>query len=141
MSVQEIRIKNDGKWYADDREMFRKPIVNLFATHLEKDPIGGFYIQLEKETYPVLVDDVPFTAVDATIVDGVFVFTFHDEQELRLDEKTLLSFTGDTPYVTFRWENDTRLSRSAFWMVSNYLKEDGEQVFLVPPGLETANGK
>ena len=37
MSVQEIRSKNDGKWYADDRLMFRKPIVKLFATNLMRD--------------------------------------------------------------------------------------------------------
>ncbi|NLB18407.1 MAG: DUF1285 domain-containing protein [Syntrophomonadaceae bacterium] len=141
MSIQEIRIKNDGKWYADDREMFRKPIVNLFATHLEKDEIGGYYIQLEKETYPVLVDDVPFTVVNAAIVDGAIVFVFHDEQEIRLDTKTLLSFTGDTPYLSFRWENDTRLNRSVFWMISRYLEENGDQVFLVPPNWETGCGK
>ena len=34
MSVQEIRIKNDGKWYADDRLMFRKAIVKPLATNL-----------------------------------------------------------------------------------------------------------
>ena len=60
MSVQEIRIKNDGKWYADDRLMFRKPIVKLFAMNLERDNGNGFYIRLNQETFPVTVEDVPF---------------------------------------------------------------------------------
>ena len=59
MSVQEIRIKNDGKWYADDRLMFRKAIVKLFATNLVRDENDQYFIKLNQETFPVVVEDVP----------------------------------------------------------------------------------
>ena len=134
MSVQEIRIKNDGKWYADDRLMFRKPIVKLFASNLERDSENRFYIRLDQETFPVAVEDVPFLALEAYLDNGAIVFVFYDEQEMRVEEEVPLMFKEDTPYLSFKWENDTRLSRSAFWMVSNFLAERDNQVFLVPPG-------
>lgn len=134
MAVQEITIKNDGKWYADDRLMFRKPIVKLFAINLERDNDDRFYIHLNQETFPVAVEDVPFMATEAYIDDGAIVFVFYDEQEMRVEEETLLVFKGDTPYLSFKWENDTCLSRSAFWMVSDYLVERENRVFLIPPG-------
>jgi len=134
VTVQEIRIKRDGKWYADDRLMFRKPIVKLFAMNLERDDEDRFYIHLNQETFPVVVEDVPFTATEAYIDEGAIVLVFYDEQETRLEDETPLHFRGDTPYLSFKWENDTRLSRSAFWMVSNYLVEKGGRVYLIPPG-------
>jgi hypothetical protein len=134
VSVQEIRIKNDGKWYADDRLMFRKPIVKLFAMNLERDNGNGFYIRLNQETFPVTVEDVPFLAAEAYIDEGAIVFVFYDEQEMRVEEEIPLMFKEDTPYLSFKWENDTRLSRSAFWMVSNFLVERNNQVLLIPPG-------
>ena len=134
MSVQEIRIKNDGKWYADDRLMFRLPIVNLFATNLVRDENGQYLISLNQETFPVVVEDVPFLATDAYVDEGALVFVLYDQQELRIEEETPVVFVDDTPYLSFRWENDTRISRSAFWMVSNLLVERDDRVYLVSPG-------
>ncbi|MGE5544589.1 MAG: DUF1285 domain-containing protein [Bacillota bacterium] len=134
MSVQEIRIKNDGKWYADDRLMFRKPIVKLFATNLHRDNEDQFFIRLNQETFPVVVEDVPFLAVDAYVDGGGIVLVLYDEQEMRIDEETPVVFKDKVPYLSFRWKNDTRLSRSAFWMVSNFLVEKNNRVFLIPPG-------
>lgn len=134
MSVQEIRIKNDGKWYADDRIMFRKPIVKLFATNLQRANEDQFFICLNEETFPVVVEDVPFLVTDAYVDEGAIVFILYDEQELRIEKETPVVFKGEVPYMSFRWKNDTRLSRSAFWMVSNFLTEMNDQVFLFPPG-------
>ncbi|MGE5422009.1 MAG: DUF1285 domain-containing protein [Ignavibacteriales bacterium] len=133
MDLQEIRIKRDGKWYADNAEMFRMQIVNLFARNLVKDVVGRFYIELNQETFPVIVEDVPFTAVDAHIDDGAIVFTFHDEQIMIVSEETKLYFKDDTPYVTYRWIDDTRIGRSAYWMVSEYLVERDGSIYLRPP--------
>lgn len=131
--ITEIRIKRDGKWYANDAEMFRIPIVNLFARHLERDENGQFYIHLNDEIFPVVVEDTPFTATKARVENGCIVFTFHDGQEMVIDEEIPLVYKGDTPYLTFKWENDTRINRSAYWMIADYLVERGDQVFLVPP--------
>lgn len=136
MLLKEIRIKKDGKWYANDAEMFRKPIVNLFAKHLERNVFTGeYFIELNQETFPVVVEDVPFTAVDAYIEDGSIIFVFHDEQQMTIQEATEIMYKGDTPYITFKWLDDTKISRSAYWMVSDYLVERGDTVYLMPPCL------
>ncbi|MGE5396147.1 MAG: DUF1285 domain-containing protein [Chitinophagales bacterium] len=133
MLLKEIRIKRDGKWYANDAEMFRKPILNLFANHLQRDEEGNYRIELNNETFPVIVDDVPFKAEIAAIKDSSIVFICHDQQEILINRTIPIFFKGETPYISYRWENDTRLGRSAFWMVSNHLVEKEGQVFLVPP--------
>jgi hypothetical protein len=125
MLLKEIRIKRDGKWYANDAEMFRKPIVNLFAKHLERDAFTESTIPLEPGDISVVVEDVPFTVVDAYIEDGSIIFIFHDEQQMSIHEATEIMYKGDTPYITFKWLDDTKISRSAYWMVSDYLVERG----------------
>lgn len=133
MNLQEIRIKRDGKWYANNAEMFRMQIVNLFARNLVKDVVGRFFIELNQETFPVIVEDVPFIAVDAHIDDGTIVFTFHDEQIMIVSEETMVTFKDDTPYLTYRWVDDTKINRSAYWMISEYLVEREGNIYLIPP--------
>lgn len=141
MELSEIRIKRDGRWYANDAEMFRLAIVNIFATHLERDEEGGFLIRLGEETFPVVVEDVPFTAVEAFLRDGEVVFRFHDRQEMTVGKPVPVTFKADVPYITFHWNNDTRLSRSAFWQVSDLLREEEGGVYLIPPrGGDTGTG-
>jgi hypothetical protein len=141
VEITEIRIKKDGKWYADGREMFRIPIVNLFATHLKRDETGEYYIHLQDETFPVVVEDVPFTVVGAYRENGPLNLVLHDEQEIELGKPIPLYFREGVPYLSFKWENDTRLSRSAFWMISNYLKEENGVIFLVPPSPSDDKGE
>ena len=113
--------------------MFRKSIVKLFAINLKKDEQDQFHIHLNQETFPVAVEDVPFMAMEAYIDGGAIVFIFYDEQEMRIEVETPLVFKGDVPYLSFKCDNDTRLSRSAFWIVSEYLVERRTK-FLIPPG-------
>lgn len=136
MLLREIRIKRNGKWYANDAEMFRRQILNILATHLVKNDEGQFYIHLDQDTFPVVVEDVPFLVVGAYLKNGSIALVFHDLQEMVVDRKIPVYFREDTPYITFKWEKDTRLDRSAFWMISDYLVESGNQVFLVPPQVQ-----
>lgn len=136
MELREIRIKRDGKWYANDVEMFRTNILNIFVNNMERDGNGQYYIAMNQETFPLVVEDVPFMAVKAFVYEGSILFKLHDEQELIIDSVTPIHFEGDTPYLTLRWENDTRINRSAFWMVANFLREKGDRIYLVPPKLE-----
>ncbi|MGE5373267.1 MAG: DUF1285 domain-containing protein [Solirubrobacterales bacterium] len=133
MSVQEIRIRKDGKWYADGAEMFRKPFLNLFGTHLHRDENGQYYIELNNETFYIVVEDVPFLAIDAGVRDGSIVFLLHDQQMLEVNEEVKLHMADDKPYLSFKWDHDTLINRSAFWMVSEFLEERDDGVYLVPP--------
>lgn len=136
MTVNEIRIKRDGKWYADHAEMFRKPFLNLFATHLERDENNGYYIHLGEETFPVMVEDVPFLVTSAATREGNVILLLHDHQHMELDEETPIRLIEEVPYITFRWDWDTRLNRSAFWMISEFLVEKDDGLYIVPPSVD-----
>lgn len=46
-----------------------------------------------------------------------------------------LTLKGDVPYIDFRWDADTRLSRGVYWKLSEYFEFKGEEIYIVPPGI------
>ena len=133
MERRPIAIRNDGKWYFDGAEMFRLEIVNLLAANTHRDDDGNYYIRLGEDVNPLIVEDVPFLAVRCELLeDGGIKLFFHDLQEFVLTEPVKLGFKGDTPYVTYKWTNDTRLSRGVYWRLSKYFHFEGDEVFVKP---------
>ena len=130
--INEIRIARNGKWYANGAEMFRLPIVNLFATHLERDENGGYYIHLGQETHPVVVEDSPFYVIGIDESKEKLTLVFHDRQEMEITEPVKVYFDGDVPYISFKWEKDTKLSRGTYWKLSEKFEHRGDEVYLVP---------
>ncbi|MEN6389974.1 MAG: DUF1285 domain-containing protein [Syntrophomonas sp.] len=132
---QEIRIKENGKWYFGPAEMFRRNIVNVLASNLHKEADGSYLIRLGPDTNPVVVEDVPFYASGIVEEDGKVKLVFHDLQEMFLDSEKKLTLKGDVPYIDFRWDADTRLSRGVYWKLSEYFEFRGDEIFIVPPGV------
>lgn len=135
MEAQPITIRRNGKWYYGQAEMFRRNILNILATHIKRDEKGNYYIEMGQDTSPLIVEDVPFYAMGITEEDGKIKLVFHDLQEMVLDKEMKIIFKGDVPYITFRWEGDTRLSRGVYWKLSDYFEFRGEDVYIVPPGI------
>jgi len=131
--VQDITIKENGKWYFGQAEMFRRPIVNVLAKNLNRKPDGSYFVQMENDENPVIVEDVPFWATGIVDKEIPFKLIFHDLQEMVLDHELKLYFKGDVPYISYKWEGDTRLSRGVYWKLSEYFDFRGEEVYLVPP--------
>ena len=46
MDLKDITIRADGKWYYGDAEMFRRNILNILATHIEREEDGAYCIKL-----------------------------------------------------------------------------------------------
>ncbi len=130
---QDITIKADGKWYFGQAEMFRRQIVNVLARNLIRKEDGSYAIKMENDENPVLVEDVPYLA--SGIVENEFPLrlVFHDLQEMVLDHELKLYFKGDVPYITYKWEADTRLSRGVYWKLSEFFDYRGDEVYFVPP--------
>ncbi|MCR4400449.1 MAG: DUF1285 domain-containing protein [Syntrophomonadaceae bacterium] len=133
MDNGEIRIASNGKWYYNGAEMFRIKIVNLFATHLERDEQGNTFIHLGQEVFPVVVEDVPFYVIGVYETKPTLTLVFHDRQEMEIVEPVRLTFKGDVPYLSFRWESDTKLSRGVYWRLSEYFEYREDGVYIVPP--------
>jgi hypothetical protein len=131
--VQDITIKENGKWYFGQAEMFRRQILNVLATNLHRNPDGSYFIQMGDDENPVIVEDVPYLATGIMENEKPIKLAFHDLQEMVLDHELKLYFKGDVPYITFRSEADTRLSRGVYWKLSNYFEFREEDVYIVPP--------
>jgi hypothetical protein len=131
--VQDITIKENGKWYFGQAEMFRRQILNVLANNLHRTPEGSYFIQMGDDENPVIVEDVPYLATGIMENEKPIKLAFHDLQEMVLDHELKLYFKGDVPYITFRSEADTRLSRGVYWKLSNYFEFREEDVYIVPP--------
>jgi hypothetical protein len=131
--VQDITIKENGKWYFGEAEMFRRQILNILAKNLHRDSDGSYFIQMENDHNPVIVEDVPYLASGIMDDEMPLKLIFHDLQEMILDHELKVYFKGDVPYITFKWEADTRLTRGVYWKLSEYFDFRGEEIFIVPP--------
>lgn len=133
MDLKDITIRADGKWYYGGAEMFRRNILNILATHIEREEDGTFCIKLGDDINPIAVEDVPFLATGYIETDEGIKLRFHDLQELLLDHEFKLTLKGDVPYISYRWEADTRLSRGLYWKLSDYFDFRDEDIYIVPP--------
>ena len=134
MEGKPITIRKNGKWYFGEAEMFRRNIVNLLAKNMHRHEDGSFYIRLGEDVNPLSVEDVPFYATGyVEQEDGSVKLVFFDLQEYVLNDETKLTLKGDVPYISYKWENDTRLSRGVYWKLSEFFDFRGEEVFILIP--------
>lgn len=131
--VQDITIKENGKWYFGEAEMFRRKIVNILAKNINRKPDGSYFIQMENDENDIIVEDVPFLATGIVDHEIPLKLVFHDLQEMVLDHEVKLYLKGDVPYISFKWEADTRLSKGVYWKLSDYYEFRGDEIFIVPP--------
>jgi hypothetical protein len=133
VDLTEIRIKENGKWYFGQAEMFRRQILNILAVNIHRMDDGSYCIKLGEDVNPITVEDVPFLATGIVEEEDHLKLVFHDLQEMVLDHELKLYLKGDVPYISFRWEADTRLSRGIYWKLSEYFDQRGEETYIVPP--------
>jgi hypothetical protein len=136
VDLKEIVIRKDGKWYFGGAEMFRRNILNILARNIKKQEDGSYAIELEQDTSPITVEDVPFLAQGIYEENGYYKLVFHDLQELVLDHELKITLKGDVPYIDYKWPADTRLSKGLYWKLSDWFEFRGEDIYIVPPGIE-----
>lgn len=117
--VRVLRIARDGTWYADETEMERRDIVSLFAAHLEREE-GGYVVRLGSDGMPVEVEDVPFVVAEIIPAENGLRARLVDGREVELPPGPVY-LVRDVPYLTLRWERDTKLSRGAWWQMVSHL--------------------
>ncbi len=60
----DIRIAADGTWFYRGSPIGRKALVKLFASVLQRDSAGDYWLVTPVERGRVIVDDAPFVAVE-----------------------------------------------------------------------------
>ncbi len=120
-----MRIGFDGTWYYHNSPIRRMPLVKLFASVLQRDGSGEYWLITPVEKGRIEVEDVPFVAVEMTVEgegrnrsvtlrtnidDNVTVGSGHP---LRFDRDPQ---TGQPrPYVHVHRGLEARLSRPVFY--------------------------
>jgi hypothetical protein len=133
-SIQDITIKANGKWYFGQAEMFRRNILNILASNINKDDKGQYYIKLGEDVNPITVEDVPFLASGIMEnPDQTITLVFHDLQEMQLNKRIKLTLKKDVPYIDYKWPADTRLSRGVYWKLSEWFETEGQDIYINPP--------
>lgn len=141
----DIRIARDGTWYHEGDPIRRIELTKLFASVLRRDAAGGYWLVTPVERGRIVVDDVPFVAVEMTVSgtgkEQVLAFRTNLDEwvEAGADHPIRVTYGGDTgeptPYVAVRSGLEARIARSVYYdMVDRCAAADG------PAGEETEVG-
>ncbi|TVS00275.1 MAG: DUF1285 domain-containing protein [Rhodospirillales bacterium] len=120
-----IRIDRNGVWHYQGSPINRKEMVCLFASVLERDTAGVFWLVTPTEMGRVVVDDAPFLAVELYVAGAgsgqAISFRTNVDEIITADSDhpiTVLTDPGTgepSPYVTVRPGIEARLSRAVFY--------------------------
>lgn len=120
----DFRIDRNGAWYHDGAPIKRDALAKLFADRaLKIDEAGQYWLQTPFEKYPVIVEDVPFIAVDYEAVDGGLVFRTNMQETVFLSASTQWELREGIPYFEVRDGLFAKLARSVYY---NLVEEFGE---------------
>ena len=121
----DMRIARDGTWFYHGSPIGRKPMVKLFASVLNRDEDGVYWLTTPVEKGRVEVDDAPFLAVEMSDVgEGGepalrFRTTLDDEVTADNDHPLRVALDPETgepsPYVLVRGRLEALISRSVYY--------------------------
>lgn len=140
-----IRIARDGTWFHDGDPIRRIELAKLFASVLRRDEAGDYWLVTPVERGRIVVDDVPFVAVEMTASgqgeDQILAFRTNLDEwvEAGADHPIRVAHdmeTGEpTPYIDIRKGLEARIARSVYYdMVDRCATTTG------PAGEETEVG-
>jgi hypothetical protein len=120
-----MRIARDGTWYYQGSPIPRPQLVKLFATVLQRDEKGDFWLKTPVEKARIQVEDAPFVAVELS-AEGegrgqrLTFRTNLDEHVTAGPEHPLrVSVDGESgepsPYLKVREGLDALISRPVFY--------------------------
>ena len=120
-----IRIARDGTWFHNGDPIKRIALTKLFSTVLRRDDAGDYWLITPVERGRIVVDDVPFIAVEMGTggigEDQVLSFRTNLDEwvEAGPDHPIRVahnSETGEpTPYIVIRKGLEARIARSVYY--------------------------
>jgi hypothetical protein len=129
----EISIARDGTWFYRGSPIHRLPLVKLFASVLERDAEGEYFLTTPAERGRIIVEDAPFTAV-ALEARGEgegqeLIFRTNLDDTVTAGEKHPLRVANDAtgapnPYILVRNRLEARLSRAVFYELVELAREE-----------------
>jgi uncharacterized protein len=121
----DMRIARDGTWYYMGSPIGRMPLVRLFASVLQRDDSGDFWLITPAEMCRIQVDDAPFTAVDMTVdrtgAHQKLIFRTNLDEIVTAGPDNPIRVEVDpdsqepAPYITVKDGLDALISRAVFY--------------------------
>jgi uncharacterized protein len=137
-----IRIGRDGTWYYHESPIRRPALAKLFSTVLRREPDGTYWLVTPAERGRIIVDDVPFVAVEMQVMGTgraqILTFRTNLDDRVEADESHPIRVETDprtaepSPYILIRAGLEARLSRSVFYQLVDLGGEetvDGNRLF------------
>ena len=123
----DIRINSEGLWFYHGSPIGRKELVKLFSSVLSLDKNGRYWLTTPAEKGEIIVEDVPFQAVEMK-VDGInksqtLTFRTNIDEIVVADEihsiriETNPKTEEPSPYVMVRDGLEARLTRAVFYQM------------------------
>jgi hypothetical protein len=122
-----IHIARDGTWWHDGTPFTRPKLVKLFATVLQRDEAGTYWLSTPAERGTITVEDAPFTAVEleprGTGRKQILIFrtNIDDIVEAGADHPIRVAYdraSGEpSPYLLVRGRLEALLTRAVFYQL------------------------
>lgn len=144
----DIRIAADGTWFHEGGPIGRKKLVKLFASVLERDAAGDYWLVTPVERARIRVDDAPFIALAMQVTgkgrDQRLKFRTNIDEEVTADAAHPLEFrprpSGEpAPYLSLGGGLTALVSRAVYYDLVELgveQEQDGETQFGVWSGGE-----
>jgi uncharacterized protein len=130
----EMRIARDGTWYHQGSPIGREAMVRLFSTILRREADGSYVLVTPGEKLDIVVDDVPFIAVevknDGTGPARTLTFRLNTGDLIVAGPDHALRFS-ETPYIHVRGGMEARVARPVYYELANLALDEANH----PTGL------
>jgi len=138
----EMRIGADGTWFYRNSPIGRLPLVKLFASVLRRETDGSYWLVTPVERGTIIVDDVPFVAVEVD-AEGEgpsrkLSFRTNLDERVTADEAHPIrveidAATGEPrPYIHVRNGLEARILRPVYYQLvelGEFRELDGKESF------------
>jgi hypothetical protein len=121
----DITIQRDGTWLYRGSPIGRLPLVKLFASVLERDEAGTYWLRTPAERGTVTVEDAPFVAVGLEVRgagrEQVLIFRTNLDDIVEAGPDHPIRLRHDTasgvpvPYIHVRDRLEARLGRAVYY--------------------------
>lgn len=122
----DISIAYDGTWMHQGAQITRLPLVRLFATILQRDAAGEYWLITPAERGRIAVADAPFVAMAWRMENGTVYLTDNIGREFPVDDAHPLTLrmpkTGGPfiPYHQLGAGIEARVSTSVYYDLVNH---------------------
>ena len=129
---KEIKIDKEGNWFRNGAQIINRNILLLFCSSLENDVSGDYFLRVDKETCPVIVESTPFVVVDVVKDDGVIKIQLNDETIETLDMGSFFIDRNSVPCCRVKkGQFPARFLRKAYYRIAEYFEQDEDERFFV----------